>query len=426
MWGRQLLGFLSLLGGSQGVMVGCKKASAMNQTRYWLISLLLIMCCLPVVAFSQGHTVAPLQNPLAGSRVFGAKGCSMCHAVNGVGGRVGPDLGRIQVNRSFDDLAAALWNHLPQMGAQMKTHQMPPPHLTSDEVGDLIAFLFTQNYFASSGNAEAGKQLFTAKRCIMCHQMGGVGGVIASSLDAVGQSASPMDVTAAMWNHGPDMMKAMRARGIERPRLSVSELRDLIAYLRAMAPGRTVSPLRILPGRMDNGRELFTEKHCIDCHTIQGTGGDIGPELGRRGMFRDLTEFAVALWNKAPDMIRAMQLRNVAVPALTGEEMADIVAYLRSMQYFDASGRADHGRQLLEEKQCLRCHAFDDKGGKAARDLARVKGLDSAPAVIAALWRHIDVMIKASPHQPIAWPRLKPDDMADMMAFFEQLSRSAR
>ena len=55
------------------------------------------------------------QNPLAGSRVFGSKGCSQCHAVNGVGGKIAADLGRIAKPRTFYDLASAMWNHLPEM-----------------------------------------------------------------------------------------------------------------------------------------------------------------------------------------------------------------------------------------------------------------------------------------------------------------------
>jgi len=49
---------------------------------------------------------APTQDPLTGSRVFGEKGCSKCHAIFGVGGTSGPDLARLPRARSFYDLAA--------------------------------------------------------------------------------------------------------------------------------------------------------------------------------------------------------------------------------------------------------------------------------------------------------------------------------
>jgi len=45
------------------------------------------------------------QDPLAGSRVFGSKGCSQCHAVNGVGGKIAADLGRIAPGYSADIIA---------------------------------------------------------------------------------------------------------------------------------------------------------------------------------------------------------------------------------------------------------------------------------------------------------------------------------
>jgi mono/diheme cytochrome c family protein len=389
-------------------------------------SIVLIAIFLPVAAYSQGNIVAPSQDPLAGSRVFGSKGCSKCHAVNGVGGKVGPDLGRIQANRSFDDLAAAMWNHLPKMGAEMRKRHVPPPYLTPSQVGNLIAFLYTQNYFASSGNVAAGKKLFTIKHCITCHQIGDVGGVVGPRLDVLGQ-LTPMDVAAAMWNHGPGMFEAMHAHGVNRPSLTASELRDLIAYLRAAAPERIGGgPVSIFPGSVKNGRELFAEKQCIKCHNIQGIGGKIGPDLGRRGLFRNMTEFAAALWNKAPVMLKAMKIRKVTAPALTGEEMADIVAYLRSFQYFGAPGNADRGRQLLRDKQCLSCHSLQGKGGKSAQDLANVKVLGSSSAVISALWNHIDLITKTSQSQNVSWPSLKPEEVADIMAFFERLTRSER
>jgi cytochrome c2 len=390
----------------------------------WLVIVGLSFYC---TSLSQAQSVvAPAQDPLAGSRVFGAKGCAKCHAVSGVGGKVGPDLGRIEANRSFNDLAAAMWNHLPAMAASMKEQRQPFPRLGAVETGDLIAFLFTQNYFDGLGHADAGKKLFAKKGCILCHQIGGVGGVLGPSLDAVGQTGAPINLAAAMWNHGPAMAEAMRVRGVERPSLSASELRDLVAYLRATAPEGAGTPVSILPGRVNEGRALFEKKQCIKCHSIQGKGGNIGPDLGRRGLYRNLVEFAAALWNKAPAMLRAMKLRKFTVPQLNGEEMADIVAYLRSFQYFGEPGNPDHGRRLLWEKQCLNCHPLDGRGGKGALDLASVKGLGSPAAVIAALWSHGDLMTESAPERGFSWPQLKSGEVAHLMAFFERSTRSGR
>jgi cytochrome c2 len=388
----------------------------------WLTIAFGALLCLSRPSHSQS-VGASVQNPLAGARVFGSKGCSNCHSVNGIGGKIGPDLGRIRANRSLNDLAAALWNHLPTMAARMKQRRQPFPYLNAAEAGDLVAFLFTQNYFDAPGNIDTGKKLFSSKRCIQCHQIGGAGGVLGPSLDAVGQSGSPMNVAAAMWNHGPEMTEIMRAERIERPNISASELRDLVAYLKAAAPKSVGTPVGILPGNANDGRALFEKKQCIKCHSIQGKGGNVGPNLGSRGLHRNFNDFAAALWNKAPKMLAAMKIRNITVPALTPGEMADIVAYLRSFQYFGEPGNADRGRQLFWEKQCLSCHTLNGRGGKgAAPDLAQTKGLDSPAALIAALWSHGDLMAESSQ----SWPPLKADEVAHLMAFFEKSTRSER
>jgi mono/diheme cytochrome c family protein len=354
--------------------------------------------------------------------VFGAKGCSNCHAVNGVGGTLGPDLGRIQRNRSFNDIAAAMWNHLPQMVAEAQKRSLPMARLDRAEVGDLIAFLFTQNYFNGGGNAESGKKLFAQKSCIICHQVAGVGGVLGPNLDAAGQSGSPINMAAAMWNHGPAMAEEMRVMGISRPRLNASDLKDLVAYLKTTARQPSVAPLSLLPGRVSAGLVLFEKKQCIKCHKVQGSGGNAGPDLGTRGLHRDVVEFAAALWNKAPAMLHAMKLRKFAVPTLSAEEMADIVAYLRSFQYFGEPGNGARGSRILVEKQCVRCHASGE-GITGAPDLGRVKGLISPADVIAALWNHGDLMARRSKEQNIPWPKLNAEEMTHLVAFFYERSR---
>lgn len=366
---------------------------------------------------------SPTQDPVAGSRVFGAKGCVKCHAVNGVGGKVGPDLGRLPRPRSFFDLAAAMWNHLPRMAERMGQLGIPRPHLDARETGDLIAFLYTLNYFDPPGNVQAGRRLFTEKKCVACHQVGGTGGVVGPNLDVLGQYGSPIFVAAAMWNHGPAMADVMRDRGIERPTFKERELLDLIAYLKSIAPAPAETGLHVLPGRAEEGYRLFIDRRCSDCHGVRGPGR-VGPDLAERGVHRSLTEFAAAMWNKAPAMMEAMRARGIAVPQLQAEEMADIVAYLYAVRYFAVPGDAQKGWLLAKDKGCLGCHSIHARDGKAPFDLAQVTGLESPARLASALWNHSFITPQTAARRASGWAEIRANEMADFAALFRSLRRS--
>ena len=368
---------------------------------------------------------SPSQDPLAGSRVFGAKGCVKCHSINGVGGKVGPDLARALKPRSFYDVATAMWNHLPRMADRMKQLGITRPQLTSQEAGDLVGFLYTLNYFDPPGNVAAGRQLFSEKKCIICHQVGGTGGAVGPNLDSLKQFASPIYVASAMWNHGPAMAEVMKARGVERPTFTAQELRDLIAFLAPATGGAPEGPLYVLPGRPDIGRELFVEKKCVQCHSIGGVGGKVGPDLVGLGVRRSPVEFAATIWNKAPAMMAAMATRNITVPQLRPEDMADLVAYLYSVRYFASGGSVPKGWVVASNKGCLQCHAVSGERGKPASDLTRAKGLDSSAAVLAALWNHTVVTARVA-GQRLGWPMLRADEMADLVTLLESISQPRR
>jgi len=395
----------------------------MTGARAWSVveAAVLLLCLLQPV--SAQSLFSPTQDPLAGSRVFGEKGCVRCHAVNGVGGRVGPDLGRLRRPHSFYDLAAAMWNHLPQMAERMRQLGIARPLLDTRQTGDLIAFLFTVNYFDPPGNVQEGRRLFTEKRCIVCHQVAGTGGVVGPSLDFLGQYGSPIFVAAAMWNHGPAMAEAMRARGIPRPRFEASELANLIAYLRSVSPERADEPLYLLPGRADEGRQLFVEKRCVQCHSVGGQGGRVAPDLGQLGREWSLMQLATAMWNKAPAMTETMKARGISIPQLRATDVADLVAYLYSVRYLAVPGDVRRGREILTTKGCVGCHSVQGQGGKAASDLAAAKGLDSPTAVVAALWNH-SFGAERPMGRGAAWPELRPGDVADLVAFLGTLART--
>jgi mono/diheme cytochrome c family protein len=357
-----------------------------------VLCLAAILLFLPLRSIIAQAPPEPAVNAAAGSRVFGAKGCVKCHAVKGLGGSEGPDLGRTPRLRSFYDLAADMWNHGPEMVERMRELDIRRPHLSPQETGDLIAFLFTVEYFDPPGNPDAGEAVFNEKRCVLCHQVGGVGGVVGPDLNRLGQT--PV-----------------------RPTFTGAELIDLIGYLESASAGPTDESLYVLPGRAAEGRRLFVENGCSRCHGSPGESAQEGPDLAERAAHRSLTEFAAAMWNKQPRMLRAMRARGIPEIQLQPAEMADLVAYLYSLRYFADSGDRQRGRQLVRQKGCLECHSLNGQGGSAAGDLSRPEGLNSPASVISALWNHT-VIAEASTEESF-WPMFRPSEMADLTAFLQ-------
>ena len=368
---------------------------------------------------------APDWAMFAGGKVFAEKGCGRCHALRGIGGGVGPDLGRIQTGTGFFELGAAMWNHLPRMGAKMLEVGIQRPTLTPTEVSNLIAFLFTAQYYDEPGDAKAGEGLFAAKGCVQCHEVGGKGGRVGPGLDFLKRANSPVLVAAAMWNHGPEMAETMKTKGIARPTFQGKELGDLIAYIVAAAKvdvgGDTA---QVVPGTPERGQKLFTEKRCVVCHRVAGKGGTVGPDLGRRGHHVSLTQFAALMWNHGPAMWAKMRERGIQVPRLTGQEMADVVAYLYVSHYFDqpALGRVQ-GQQLVQTKGCLTCHSVRGKGGKVGADFATSKVVGTPAGVVAAMWNHSRFMESQVRKQEISWPVLTGRELGDIATYLGSLSR---
>jgi mono/diheme cytochrome c family protein len=317
-----------------------------------------------------------------------------------------------------------MWNHLPRMAARMQQLGITRPRLDVQETADLIGFLYTLNYFDLPGDTAGGRRVFNDKRCVVCHQVEGTGGVVGPNLDFLRPFRSPIFVATAMWNHGPQMMDAMRTRGITRPSFTGAELRDLIAFLAPGSGGPVEGPLYVLPGRPDAGRQLFTEKRCIECHSVRGQGGRVGPDLAERAVRRSPMDFAAEMWNKAPSMLAAMKQRGITLPQLRPEEMADIMAYLYSVGYFAEPGNVRQGWAIATEKGCLKCHGVSGERGKPASDLSRARGLDTPAAVIAMLWNHTLVTAPGPAGEKTPWPEFRPEEMASLAALLQSLGRA--
>ena len=104
------------------------------------------------------------ENPIGKSTVFIKKGCLHCHSIQGYGGNEGPDLGRLQLSGGFLGMAGVMWNHAPKMIAALAKDQRPLPRFTTEEMRQLVAFLYTLNYLDPPGNARRGEEVFALKR----------------------------------------------------------------------------------------------------------------------------------------------------------------------------------------------------------------------------------------------------------------------
>ena len=386
------------------------------------LSLALLTACIVAgsaeIGRAQPRPAVAGGDAVVGARVFDEKGCAKCHAIEGKGGKVGPDLARTAKPHSFYDLSAAMWNHLPRMTERMKQLGVTRVKLSPDEARDLAGFLYTLGYFDRSGSAESGRQLFTAKGCAGCHGPAGPG----PNVEGLKQFGSPLYAAAAMWNHGPQMAEAMKAKGISRPTFTAAELRDVVAFLSprtATASGTYYA----LPGNPESGRGLFADKQCVQCHAVGGAGGTVGPSLTDKGVRRSPVEFAAVIWNKAPAMTSAMAARNVSIPMLTADEMADLVAYLYASGYFAGAGSPNRGWQVLAGKGCLSCHGVFGERGKPAGDLTAAKGSTSSASILAELWNHTTVTAPSPGGGKALWPTFQPQEMADLIALLQGIRR---
>ncbi len=86
----------------------------------------------------------PIIDPARGRALFVQKGCVVCHAVNGVGGKAAPSLDAPSDNRSIDllDFSARMWRGSLAMVELQAAEFAYQIELSGNEIGDLAAFAY--------------------------------------------------------------------------------------------------------------------------------------------------------------------------------------------------------------------------------------------------------------------------------------------
>jgi cytochrome c2 len=258
-----------------------------------------------------------------------SKSCLSCHSVGEEGGDLGPELDRLKKYASPIYVVQAIWNHGPEMQEMMNDMGIPRPTFTGQEIADIGAYIravskrtMRESVYLSPGDPNDGKVVFARKRCDACHSVHGVGGTAGPAMNDADLSMSATGIAAIMWNHGAEMLTTMKEERIRWPTFDGKEMADLIAYLYFV---KFVDP----PGHASRGQALFEEKLCVSCHSIEGVGGDIGPDLAERLSTRRTGVSVLAtMINHAAKMSEKVLSQGEKWPVLTGQEMRDIFAYL--------------------------------------------------------------------------------------------------
>ncbi len=109
------------------------------------------------------------------------------------------------------------------------------------------------------------------------------------------------------------------------------------------------------------GRKLFVNKGCVACHAINGVGGHDATNLDAHTMqpLMNPFEFAAKMWAMAPAMIAAQEEALGEQILFTGDELADIIAFVHNDEAQHDFGDID----LTPEARKMMHHEHGAPGG---------------------------------------------------------------
>jgi cytochrome c2 len=167
-----------------------------------------------------------LPNPVSGAKVFRDKGCPTCHFTGKAGA---PDFGDAALRMTMAEISGVLWNHSYAMQDQMRAAGIPFPRFSEYELADVLSYIRLLGYRGSRGDASRGAGVFRDKGCAVCHEYQRVQ---APDLSALHPEDDAIGLSAAMWNHAPEMHEVMAEYGMPWPKFEEGDMEDLVAFLR--------------------------------------------------------------------------------------------------------------------------------------------------------------------------------------------------
>ncbi len=267
-----------------------------------------------------------------------------------------------------------------------------------------------------------GSKVIRDRGCLSCHSVLGEGGGEAPDLGQPDAGVfSPAAFAASLWNHAPQMWRAMARKNDLVPRLSDREMRDLFAYLYSI---RYFEPA----GDAGRGQGVFREKRCFRCHALVDTGaGSIGPPVNQWPALSDPVRFLEVMWNHGAAMREESAADKIPWPSLMPNELADLLTYVYGLPDLPPRrarlelGKAAAGMKVFDDMQCGECHSLlnvdqDTLGlSHAPREQRTMTGL------AATMWNHRPIMEEWAQETGLAVRNFENGQMSKLLSFlFEE------
>ncbi|MBZ5724367.1 MAG: c-type cytochrome [Acidobacteriia bacterium] len=217
-----------------------------------------------------------------------------------------------------------------------------------------------------------GRRLFEATGCRGCHKLNGVGGSIGKDLTEEG---AVRRYPEWLERHFLDPNAVSPNSPMPNFHFTKEQARALTFYMLSLTNeqmGTYYSSVRLIPSA-GYGRQLFTEKNCIACHSIGGVGAKAGPDL------LGVAKAHSAGWLDEQLVNPQMLYPGSTMPAYDLETNARkaLITFMAAATQEDAqtilSGRPkpltaeeaaiEGGKQSFARFGCVGCHGLNLQGG---------------------------------------------------------------
>jgi len=166
------------------------------------------------------------------------------------------------------------------------------------------------------------------------------------------------------------------------------------------------------------GARLFQSLACVQCHSVNGTGGTSAPDLGRiedRGFTP--ASLAATMWNHAPAMWASMRERHITAGELDQQSARDLMAFFYAARFFEEPGDAGRGKRAFQSRGCAGCHGLTVAVNPKAKPVSQWQALANPLELVSVMWNHRAEMLARG----ASLPRLSVQDLTDILVYLRNL-----